>query len=287
VQGVGLVPYLSRLSRRCEARRCDPRRSGAHGAETMSTTTRHRCDQCDPDGKRSKSKARTVDERGIREYCHRCQQSYCESATTSHQVREVPSPSPDKLARIWDQLAQPFRGTVGQTYLEHRHCVLPPDDGDLRFLPSKITDQLSWPPSLVALVTDAVTNEPMTLHFTPLQPNGRGRLERRLLAGHPKKGGVIRLWPDSDVRYGLGIAEGIETALSAAHAYTPVWATVDAGNMAVFPVLDAIQTLMVFADNDAAGLAAARACGSRWASAGREARLVIPEQGDINDAVAA
>jgi putative DNA primase/helicase len=195
-------------------------------------------------------------------------------------------PDGRKLAAIWTR-TQPLRGTLGQTYLEHRHCVVPATDGDLRFLPGN--DR--YPPSLVALVTDAMTAKPLTLHFTRLAADGRGKAgtdrDKLLLRGHPKKGGVIRLWSDSDVRYGLGIAEGIETALSAAHAYTPVWATVDAGNMAAFPVLDGIETLLIFADNDEAGLRAARACGSRWAAAGREARLVVPNHGDVNDAVAA
>jgi hypothetical protein len=191
-----------------------------------------------------------------------------------------------KLAAIWAR-SQPLRGTLGQTYLEHRRCLLPPADGDLRYLPASG----KYPPTLCALVTDAITAAPLTLHFTRLARDGRGKAgtdqDKLLLAGHAKAGGVIRLWPNLDVRYGLGIAEGIETALCAAHAYTPVWAMVDAGNMAKFPLLDGIETLVIFADNDPAGLAAARACGTRWGRAGREALLVVPNQGDMADVVAA
>jgi putative DNA primase/helicase len=197
-----------------------------------------------------------------------------------------PAPSGDTLARIWARTL-PLRGTLAEVYLEHRHCVLPPADSDLRFLPSSER----YPPSLCALITDAVTNKPMSLHFTRLASDGRGKAgterDKTLLKYHRKAGGVIRLWPDTDVRYGLGIAEGIETALSAGHAFTPVWATVDAGNMAAFPVLPGIESLVIFADNDAAGLSAARACAQRWVDAGRDAEIRIPDLNDFNDVVAA
>src|SRR5690606_13343210 len=147
-------------------------------------------------------------------------------------------------------------------------------------------------------------------HFTRLAADGSGKAgtdcDRILLRGFPKRGGVIRLWPDESVTTGLGIAEGIETALSAAHAFQPVWSVLDAGNLCIFPVLDGIESLTISADNDAAGLKAARACGQRRAvgfpieetnsgaavrvgfpTKAREVRLVVPLQGDVNDAITA
>ena len=41
----------------------------------------------------------------------------------------------------------------------------------------------------------------------------------------------MMLWGDPEPRV-LGIAEGVESALSLAHAITPVWATLSAGTMA-------------------------------------------------------
>jgi hypothetical protein len=96
-----------------------------------------------------------------------------------------------------------------------------------------------------------------------------------LLKGHRKSGGVIRLWPDESVTSSLSIAEGIETALCAAHGATPIWSCIDAGNMARLPVLAGIYSLIIFADYDEAGLRAANACASRWA-AGAEVTLVQP-----------
>jgi hypothetical protein len=146
---------------------------------------------------------------------------------------------------------------------------------------------------MLARITDAVTGEPISLHFTRLATDGRSKAgtdrDKMLLAGHRKAGGVIRLWPDDAVTNGLGVAEGIETALAAAHALTPVWACVDAGNLAAFPVLPGIDALTVYADHDDAGLRAANNCAQRWADAGREAFIVTAnEQGrDCADLVAA
>lgn len=84
------------------------------------------------------------------------------------------------------------------------------------------------------------------------------------------------MWPDDCVTQGLAIAEGIETALAAAHAFEPVWSTVDAGNLSAFPVLAGIGLLTIFADHDKAGLAAADECAARWREADRGVRVLTP-----------
>ncbi|MGF6481987.1 DUF7146 domain-containing protein [Paraburkholderia sp. JPY419] len=165
---------------------------------------------------------------------------------------------------------------VALAYLDARRCRMPPVDGDLRSHPSLKHPTGYVGPALVALVTDALTREPISLHRTWICADGR-KAEvdppRLLLGGHRKQGGVIRLWPDEAVTVGLGIAEGIETALSFAWAHTPVWSLIDAGNLAAFPLLPAIESLGISVDDDAAGLAAARKCVQRWANAGREVTL--------------
>ena len=163
---------------------------------------------------------------------------------------------------------------------------MPPRDAHIRY------GELRHPlrhvgPCLVALVTDAVTREPMTLHRTWIRGDGRKSdvdPPRLLLGKHRKAGGVIRLWSDDAVTTGLAIAEGIETALAVATAYTPVWSCIDAGNLAAFPVLEGIESLLIVADHDDAGMRAANACADRWHSAGREVRIAVPPKGmDAND----
>ena len=216
-------------------------------------TVRARCPSCDPDGRKSKSLAITTDERGTVEYCHRCQYTRAENQPKNSDRNYLSvTVTTDKLAAIWSR-TQPLRGTLGEAYLEHRHCLLPPADSDLRFLPGN--DR--FPPSLCALVTNTVTNERMSLHFTRLAADGRGKAgtgrDKTLLAGHPKAGGCIRLWPDEAVTHGLALAEGIESALAGAHGFKPVWATIDCGNLQAFPVLPGVESLLIFGDHDEPG----------------------------------
>jgi putative DNA primase/helicase len=187
---------------------------------------------------------------------------------------------------LW-RACRPIYG-VALDYLKARHCVVPPVDGHLRFHPALKHPSGYNGPALVGLVTHAETRQPMTLHRTWVKRDGTKadiNPSRMLLGGHRKAGGVIRLWPDDSVTHGLALAEGVETALSLAHGYTPVWSCIDAGNFASMPVLVGIETLLIAADNDPAGLGAARECAARWTRAGVQVRMVVPaaSKADIND----
>lgn len=235
----------------------------------------------------------TTDERGTVSYCHRCQYTECQNYEQPRiePIRtksDTPLDWSEKAEAIWRRTL-PLRGSIGQAYLEHRGCALPPPDSHLRFLAASG----KYPPSLCAAVTDARSGKPISLHFTRLAADGRGKAgteqDKLLLAGHRKKGGVIRLWPDESVIYGLAIAEGIESALAAAHLHTPAWAAIDASNLAAFPVLNGIESLVIFADHDDVGIGAAKLCARRRKESGREVRIRSPRtQGwDIADVIAA
>lgn len=167
-------------------------------------------------------------------------------------------------------------GTVGAEYLIGRGCPLPPADGDLRFHPNLRRYGFAGP-CLVGRITAACdASETLGLHLTWLKRGGGlWRRSERRYAGR-KAGGVVRLWPDECVSQGLGIAEGIETALATARVFQPVWATLDAGNLAAFPVLPGEVALSIFADRDKSGTGqkAALACAERWLAAGREVRVL-------------
>lgn len=253
-----------------------PQPAGRSVCSVARRTVRAPCPRCDR-GPRDTALAVTIDERGTVSYCHR-------GGYTAHEPHRGPAPivtsseplewSPRAQA-IWDRTL-PLRGSLGEVYLRHRGCALPPADGDLRYLPP--TDR--HPPTLCARVTDARTAAPLSLHFTRLAADGRGKAgterDKLLLGRHRKRGGVIRLWPDEAVTHGLVVAEGIESALAAAHVYTPVWAAIDASNLAALPVLAGIETLVIVADHDPAGIRAARECAHRWATAGCDARIALP-----------
>jgi putative DNA primase/helicase len=262
---------------------------------TLKTGTyRGRCPNCNRAG-RDDALAITVKADGkIVYFCHRCHFSGRDSSGEHHPA--VPPPRYKKHRQtlsdygreLWNA-ACPIAGDA-RAYLESRNCVVPPADGHLRWC-----ERLRHPcghigPALVALVTDALTGVSMSLHRTWVMASGRkAAIEspRLLLAGHRKTGGVIRLWPDEEVTCRLGVAEGIETALAAAHGFTPIWAAIDAGNLGALPLLPAIESLTIFADHDDVGLRAAVRLASRWAEAGREVLVVTPEREghDIADEV--
>lgn len=265
------------------------------------------CSACVSDGHspRRRNLSVTVKPDATLWHCHRCgwegglQDGTAHSrvnAPTRTPLHVQPAPRVDAWAwaeRIWST-ARPIRGTLAETYLRARLCALPPDDGHLRFVPELRhgPSGRAWP-CMVALVTHVITGEPMTLHRTYIAEDGSRKAPidppRLLVGGLPKKGGVIRLWPDDCVTTGLAVAEGIETALTAAHAFTPAWACIDAGNLAELPVLPGIESITIIADHDAAGIKAGQACAQRWANAGREAFLWKSQREghDLNDEVAA
>jgi hypothetical protein len=202
---------------------------------------------------------------------------------TSHQHDSL---SPQGRA-LW-LASHPVRpGTPAGHYLTMRRCVLPPEGGHLRWLPAHRHPTGHVGPCLVALLTDAQTRQPRSLHFTWFAGGRKADVNppRLLLKGHRKAGAVCRLWPDDFVSHGLGLAEGIETALSLAHGFAPVWAAIDAGNLTALPVLAGVEVLVIAQDRDPAGEKAAAACATRWAGAGCEVLVTRQPSGDLNDLV--
>lgn len=189
----------------------------------------------------------------------------------------TPRIDPDRLARqktaaeIWARSVH-LAGTLAETYLGSRGLTY---DGEaLRFYPGGR--------AMVAQITDAITGEPIGLHRTFLDHKGN-RTSKKMLGA--AAGGVVRLSDDCEVTAGLGIAEGIETAL--ATGFRPIWACLSAGQLAAFPVLAGIGALTIFADQDATGIKAANDCGERWHAAGREVTMAAPVVGDFADRRAA
>jgi len=254
------------------------------------------CPSCGRGG-RDKTAGLTIepDGKGVL-HCFRC--SYVESHRPERGVlrrvssRPAQKPQAHKRERLSDwgrafwRDCHPLSGVALQ-YLRARRCVIPPEDGHLRYHPAVKHPSGYTGPALVALVTDVLTNEHLSLHRTWITPTGKADIDppRMPLAGHSLKNGCIRLWPDDAVTYGLGIAEGIETALSLAHAYRPVWSVIDAGHMTQFPVLAGVETLVIAQDQDPAGMSAASICSRRWAEADREVLITRQAANDLNDAL--
>ncbi len=113
-------------------------------------------------------------------------------------------------------------------------------------------------PALLAPVVDR-DGVLASLHVTYLDGQGRKLSDhepRKLLGklnGH--EACAVRLMPAGET---LGIAEGIETALSASVLHgVPVWAALNTALLAKFEPPPAVARIVIFADRDAPGLEAA------------------------------
>lgn len=142
-------------------------------------------------------------------------------------------------------------------------------------------------PALVAPVRD-INGELVTMHVTYLDGKGCKIADyesRKLLSGLVgREGCAVRLGEYSD---SLGIAEGIETALSAErlHGIT-VWAALNTSLLARFIPPRGVTKLVIYADRDVAGLDAASKLMERLQ--GRiQLQIRMPQSKDWNDALRA
>ncbi len=202
--------------------------------------------------------------------------------------RRPPTPTPQDDGRkakiatageIWRASVDP-RGTIVETYLNSRALDLGDDVAG---------DVLRWHPgigAMVALFRSVMTGEPRAVSRTFLDREGK-KLGRKFLG--PVGGGAIKLDADENVLGGLYIGEGVETCMSARQlGLRPAWALGSAGAIGSFPVLDGIECLTIFEENDESGTSAREVekCAARWADAGKEIFINRPVGGsDLNDAL--
>jgi putative DNA primase/helicase len=137
---------------------------------------------------------------------------------------------------------------------------------------------------LVAEVRD-IGGEPVTAHLTFLSGGKKAEVlapRKQLSDCTGREGCAVRLMPVTDT---LGVAEGIETALSAAALYSvPVWAALNTSLLAKFEPPAGIRLLHIFADNDPAGFKAAAQLMTRLQGRVRfESHLPPAQFPDFND----
>ena len=183
---------------------------------------------------------------------------------------------------IW-QAAIPAGGTPVEAYLAARglHLELPTT---LRFHAGlKHPSGGIWP-AMVALVTRGSDDTPFAIHRTFLARDGAGKAPvdpQKMMLG-PCRGGAVRLAAPGDV---LMVGEGIETCLAAMLATGhPAWAALSTSGLRALDLPGDVRDVIVLADGDDAGEAAARDCACRWKREGRRVRIARPPRGmDFND----
>jgi hypothetical protein len=183
---------------------------------------------------------------------------------------------------IW-QAAKPACGTLIETYLGSRGLRLLAVP-TLRFHPYiKHPSGDSWP-ALIALVTRGADDAPLGIHRTFLARDGAGKAPvdpQKMMLG-PCRGGAVRLAEPGDV---LMIGEGIETCIAAMQETgNPAWAALSTSGLRALDLPKTVRDVIVLADGDDPGEAAALDCALRWKRDGRRVRIARPPEGmDFND----
>jgi putative DNA primase/helicase len=140
---------------------------------------------------------------------------------------------------------------------------------------------------MVALVTRGTDHAPLAIHRTFLARDGAGKAPvdpQKIMLG-PCRGGAVRLGDPTDL---LMVGEGIETCLAAIQATgNPTWAALSTSGMRSLDLPKQVRNVIVLADGDDAGEAAAKDCALRWTREGRRVRIARPPRGmDFNDMLA-
>ncbi len=194
-----------------------------------------------------------------------------------HRQRIAEEPDADTLKRsaaalaIW-QASRTAEETPVATHLRSRELDLPALPA-LRFHAGlKHPSGGVWP-AMVALVTHGAIGLPIAVHRTFLARYGGGKAPvdpAKMMLG-PCRGGVVRLCEPTDV---LMVGEGIETCLAAMQATGhPAWAALSTSGLRSLDLPTAVHDVIVLADGDDAGEAAARACALRLKTQGRRVRI--------------
>jgi putative DNA primase/helicase len=141
---------------------------------------------------------------------------------------------------------------------------------------------------MVAIVTRGVNGAPIAIHRTFLARNGSGKAPvdpTKMMLG-PCRGAVVRLAEPGEV---LMVGEGIETCLAAMQATGhAAWAALSTSGLRTLDLPRDARHVIVLADGDVPGEAAAQDCVRHWKRQGRRVRIARPPHGmDFNDLLTA
>ncbi len=195
---------------------------------------------------------------------------------------------PDALKRtqaalaIW-QASQPAERSLVETYLRSRGLTVSPPHSIRFHAGLKHPSGGVWP-AMVALVTRGMDGAPIAIHRTFLarEENGKAPVDPAKMMLGQCRGGVVRLSDPGDV---LMVGEGIETCLAAMQATgLAAWAALSTSGLRALDLPRDLRDVIMLADGDDPGEAAAQHCAWRWKREGRRLRIARPPRGlDFND----
>lgn len=194
----------------------------------------------------------------------------------------------NRLVRMWDECTGAGHTGIVANYLASRGLPL---NDRLGYHPRcywSDAGRTGTAPAMIARVM-SYDDRLVSLHRTYLDPaGGKARMQspKKLMPSLPGlMGGAIRLADISDDGV-LGIAEGIETALSASmlHGDVPVWSCVSAAGIEAFVPPEGCRLLNIYADNDASAVGQIAAFKLKARLFGRiSCEVILPRLNDWND----
>ena len=211
------------------------------------------------------------------------------------EVQKAQRTKKDKVAALKRLLGQgqPLApGTPSWLYLDRR-CGDPSGLQGLRHHPAlrySREDPATYPALLATLRYP--DGKGASVHRTYLTPDGRkADLDpvRKIMPGLPLEGSAVQLAPAQER---LGLAEGIETAISAGKLFgLPVWAGISANGILAWVPPELVRSVVIFGDNDRnyVGQAAAYEKARQLVVKGFAVEVLIPPRpgDDWNDVWAA
>lgn len=208
------------------------------------------------------------------------------------QKQEIPKTDPKvayrRIREVWLR-TRSIKQTAVHRYLHRRGLPLKTIQGaaqalrihpGLKYFAGKTKECLGIFPCMVAPVTSP-DGRILSIHRTYLTAVGMKapvpKSKKMMAYVEPLAGSAIRLFPAEET---LGLAEGIETALSA-HAGTgmPVWSCVSTAMLEAVELPDYVRHVVIWADLDRneAGLNSAIKLRKRLLEEGRSVDIVFPQ----------
>lgn len=209
-------------------------------------------------------------------------------------VRKAVEAEPLDGKVYWSRALPIVDGDPVAKYLTARGLGCDPWPSQLRYMPRvpHVGDdgKKKFYPAMVANFVSPCRSQTMA-HFTFLDENGaKAQIEpvKKFQRGKVPCGGAVRLAPSAET---MGVAEGIETALSAAKIFDiPVWAALTAIGLTKWEPPEHVRCVIVFADADLsyAGQHAAYALAYRLKGKGLSVEVRVPNElgSDWNDVLA-
>jgi len=201
---------------------------------------------------------------------------------------EAPTPPPtdngkrsEIARRVWGECV-PAKGTLVEDYLQSRGITLPLP-ACLRFSTAlQHRPSGGTPKAMVAALQDDA-DQAVAIHRTYLKSDGQGKADipHNKMALGPMGSAAVKLAPAGSV---LGLAEGIETALSAMQLFdVPTWAVCGARFHKIY-LPSKVRKVVIFADQGLPGKQAAERAAKVFTRQRRQVDIRYPETGDdFND----